>query len=223
MASPTVEHMTPEQLTGTSLLFPIGHYIGAYHPGAGEPLAYHSIRVGQSRVALRSDEEFRMWALCHGFTGEQNVRPWTRDGALRAASATGLDGARELLDGLLGEDIVVEVKAGTDEAVSFARQHRVVPLLYGVGQTQSDPPRQGIGLGGQVALQVNNLAFELWRFGHLADNLWQFTQLQSEVLRTSAGLSDSLTRPDQLLLSLLWELQWLLPYNAVYLDNATDA
>ncbi|MGH3715915.1 MAG: hypothetical protein ACRDT4_21010 [Micromonosporaceae bacterium] len=223
MPETAVNDVTPEMLVGQKFLFPIGHYIGAYHPGTDEPLAYHTVRIGRTPTRLTSDAEFTLWALSHGLTGDDAVRPWGRDEVLRVAERERVDQAPRLLDELIGEDIIIEVAAGTPDAIEFAKAHRVVPLMFGIGQTSEDPPRNGIGLGSQVVLEVTNMAYELWRFGHLAGDLWQFAQLHSEALGATAGLPREMTQPDQLLLGFFWELQRMLAHNVVYLDSAPES
>ncbi len=205
-----------------TIILPIGHYVGAYHPGPGEPLAHHTVRIGRTPVRLQSDEEFGLWALCHGLTGDAASRTWSRDGVLAAAAESGIADAPRLLQELITEDIVVEVAPDTPDSIDFAKSYRVVPLMFGVGLTGDDPVTAGIGLQGQPAIEVTSFGYELWRFGHRVGNLWDFGRIHGEALAQAAGASREETAPEQMLLHIFWELQPLLACNAVYLDFASD-
>lgn len=201
------------------MIFPIGHYIGAFHPGPDAPLAHHSVRIGAHAMRLLSDDELGVWALSHGVPDEA-ARPWTRDQVLAMAERAGIADVQQILDDLLYEEMLVEVMPDSPEAVGFAEDHRVAPLLAGSIKPATSEGARAIGVAGQPLIELNNIAFELWRLGHLADSLWDYTQLYGDALRNQAGLSAQETVPEQLLLRLLWELQPMLARGAVYLDAA---
>ncbi len=203
-----------------TIILPIGHYVGAYFPGPDEPLQHHTVRVGQTPVRLRSDDEFGIWALAHGFSGEDAVRPWTRQHIVAVAREAGLDNAPEIVADLLAEDVLAEVTMNTQDSVEFAMAYRPAPLMFGVGVTREEPVAVGIGLQGQPAVETSSYGFELWRFGHRAGSLWEFGRIQGELLRDEAGMSETETAPEQMLLHTFWELQALLASNVVYLDLA---
>ncbi|MGH3656212.1 MAG: hypothetical protein ACRDUA_06100 [Micromonosporaceae bacterium] len=213
---------TDSESPAGTIVLPIGHYVGAYYPGPDEPLAHHTVRIGRAPVRLQSDEEFGLWALSHGLTGEDATHTWSREDVLSAATDADIQDAPRLLQELINEDIIVDVAPGTADSIDFAKSYRVVPLMFGVGMTSDDPVTAGIGLQGQPAVEVNSFGYELWRFGHRVGNLWDFGRIHGEALAEAAGASREETTPEQMLLHIFWELQPLLACNAVYLDVATD-
>lgn len=199
-----------------SLVFPLGHYIGAYYPEDGAPLSYHTVRIGRQPIRLHSDDELAIWGLAHG--GEQRDRPWTRQDVLDMAETAEIPDAEQLLDELIHDDIIVEVLPGTEDAIDFAEAHRVVPLQFGLGPGDT-PGLHRIGFGDQAALEVDGFTFELWRLGRLADDLWGFCEAYGESLRTtSPDLPADETAAEQLLTRALPEIQTLLGRHAAYLD-----
>ncbi|MQA25551.1 MAG: hypothetical protein GEU94_08770 [Micromonosporaceae bacterium] len=203
----------------TTIVLPIGHYVGAHYPGPGEPLEDHTVRIGATPVHLLSDEEFGVWVLAHGLAGPDAEAPWTRRHLLDAAAEASVDDAPELLEELLEEGVVAEVALGTTESVEFAKEHRVAPLMAGMGLVSEDPVAVRIGVYGIQTAEVNGFAFELWRLGHRAGSLWDFCQMQGAFLRDETGLSAADSTPEKMLLMSLLELQTLLASNAVYLDT----
>ena len=199
------------------LIFPLGHYIGAYYPGTDEPLAYHTVRIGRQPIRLGSDAELTLWGLAHGGADEA-ATPWTRSQVIALAEDAEIPDADELLDELIADDIIVEVHPDSADAIDFAEAHRVMPLLFGLGASGSDSSLRQIGFGAQVAAEVDSFTFELWRYGRLTDNLWSFCTVYGEALRQAVGLSEEETAPERLLSRALHDIQRLLARHAAYLD-----
>jgi hypothetical protein len=206
-------------LSSEPLIFPLGHYIGAYHPEDGAPLAYHTIRIGRQPVRLGSDQELVLWGLAHG-DPEDVKRPWTRQDVLKLADDAEIPDADELLQELINDDIIVEVRPGTNDAIDFAEAYRVVPMLFGLGPGGTNGSLHRLGLGTQTSIEVDDLTFELWRLGHLTDDLWTFCDLYGEALRRAGGRAEADTAPESLLTQVLWDIQPLLGAQAAYLDTS---
>lgn len=211
----------------TGLVLPLGHYLGRYHPQAHAPARYHKVRLGRSLVRL-GEAGFAVWLLCHRRAEQRGVR-WTRHDVLDAAcehwDAVG-PSTREpppdperLLDSLIDEGVVAEVEPGTEEAVRFARTHRINPLMTGLGNTATEPHRFGIGpLGGPPVVIVDALGFEVWQWGRLERDLWQVA-LRLVAVEDRVSPARKAT-PEDMLTEVLQRLPLLLAHHAAYLDLA---
>lgn len=210
----------------TGLVLPLGHYLGRYHPQAYAPARYHKVRLGRSLVRL-GEAAFTVWLLCHG-ARDPGTR-WTRRDVLDAARETW--GAvrspvqepspdpERLLDSLIDEGVVAEIEPGTEDAIRFARTHRINPLMTGLGNTATEPHRFGIGpLDGPPAVIVDTLGFETWQWGRLEPDLWQVA-LRLVVVEDRVNPTRKAT-PEDMLAEVLERLPLLLSHHAAYLDLA---
>jgi len=212
----------------TGLVLPLGHYLGRYHPQAHAPARYHQVRLGRNLVRL-GEAGFAGWLLCHGRHVEQPSARWTRSdvldavrehwGAVRPATREPPPDPERLLDSLIDEGVVAEVVPGTEDAIRFARRHRINPLMTGFGNTATEPHRFGIGPpGGPPAVTVDTLGFEVWQWGRLERDLWQ-------VALRLVGVEDQVNParkaiPEDMLTEVLERLPPLLTHHAAYLDLA---
>ena len=114
------------------LLFPVGHLLGASYPRAGSPEHVVQVRVGPEVVDL-DDPSFSVWALAHGLPGRGPEDPWTRDSVQQAAQDQALGDVPGIVDALLTDRLLVEVPLDPAAAVAFAEQHRLLPLVEGLG------------------------------------------------------------------------------------------
>jgi hypothetical protein len=57
-------------------MFPVGHPMGPFHPGVGQPRQHHSLRIGKLAITM-GDEPFAVWAAAH--RPPDRAEPWTRD------------------------------------------------------------------------------------------------------------------------------------------------
>jgi hypothetical protein len=205
-------------MTAAGFVLPVGHYLGRHHPQPNAPVRYHKVRLGRDLLRL-SDDVFRLWTLSHGVPDRPGSRPWTREAVLDAARQ--LPDPERGLDTLIGDGLVVEITPGTPDAVRFARDYRVQPLMTGLGNTARDPLRFGIGVLGQPpAVTVDVLGFELWQWGRLDHDLWQVAHRLASVRgRVTDGSAD----PERMLTEILRRLPVLLGHNAVYLDRSGNS
>jgi len=202
-------------MTPTEFVLPVGHYLGRYHPQRHAPPRYHKVRLGSDLLRL-SDDAFTVWALSHGVPHRSAVEPWTRLAVLEAAGQ--LADPERQFNALVRDGLVAEGASGTPDAIRFARNYRIRPLMTGLGNTAREPTRFGIGvIGRPAAVTVDLLGFELWQWGRLDQNLWQTAhRLRSVQSPDSPGSID----PEQMLTEVLRRLPVLLGHNAVYLDRA---
>lgn len=206
------------------VVFPVGHYTGVFHPAVGAPPKYHSLRIGQLAVTLPDERAFAVWAAAHR-PPDQPAEPWTRAAVVAAArDRLGVDDPAPVLAELLDSGLLVEVTPGTPDAVDFARAHRVVPLMVGLGNTPDEPLRYGLGLFGMApVVRVSSLVYDVWQWGSLGASLWDVCQAFAQA-GTEAEVSDPQERdPEAVLTAFLNALQLLLGPNAAYLDEARPA
>lgn len=201
------------------LILPVGHYVGAYHPTRGAPLAYHTVRIGSRPFRLHTHAELMMWLLAHGPDREATT-PRTRARVLEAARSRFPD-AEEILDALVAEDVIVEVRPGTEDALGFAMNHRVMPLLFGLWSDRPDHSVRPLGLGTRSAVEVDGFGLDLWRFSGQAGDLWEFCETYARKADRAAD-SDPSATADDLLSRALHQTQALLARHAVYLDASPD-
>ncbi|MFI5955614.1 hypothetical protein [Cryptosporangium sp. NPDC051539] len=179
-----------------SILLPVGHLLGSeYDEATGE--ATQRIRVGPDVVHL-DGPRFAVWSLAHGTS--------TVDGVL----ASGLPDADVALAALLDDGLVTVVAPDAVEA--FARRHRLVPLMLGLGNLPESPEVYQIGLPGSPLLHVSAAVFDVFRWSPVENDLW------SAGMATAGRLGS--VGPEELLGELLAVVHTLLASSAVCLDAA---
>ncbi len=214
-----------DQLTGSdqALIFPVGHYLGPFYPGAGAELRHHGVRIGTNLYRLDTDQELAVWGFAHGVAGQFGPPTrWTR-AAVESAHGGGAETAATL-DRLLERELVVEVMPGTPDAAEFAGDVRLRALLMGTGHSAQHPGFYGIGpLPNETAVLVPAELFELWEWGPGFDDLWAACELFAAVNR-DAGATDASrpAEPAAVLDALLPQLHVLLAAGAAYLDEAAE-
>jgi hypothetical protein len=200
-----------------ALVLPLGQLIGTM-PDDSAGGHHHGIRRG-GVVEELSDAELAAWAVAHGPPDDEaSPQPWTAT-ALRTHLA-GLDvpDPAAIVDRLLARDLLVEVALDAEGGPEFARGHRAVPILYGLGNSAEEPWMYGIGLLGHEMIQVTRPIFELWAWAHLDDNLWLACQTFAETERAAGGTDPEVCDPARVLIGFLSALHGLLGMHAVYLD-----
>jgi hypothetical protein len=166
---------------GTDGLAAVGHYLGAFPEDDGR--WYHEIRRGPDIEQL-TDEQARAWAA----PGDPGHQPATIDELTRR--------------GLL-------VPLSWSDATGFARAHRMLPLLCGLGPDPDDGGRWQIGVPGQPLVGVDRLGYDLWIEAGGHPSLWAACE-------SYAGPGD----PHAVLLALLERLGTLTATGAACLDLA---
>lgn len=191
------------------LVLPIGHLHGS---GPGGAL----VRVGPEQVEL-DDTRFAVWSLAHGLPDRDPTQPWTPDALLATAAAQGLGDLRAVLEDLVADRLVrqVDPRAG----VRFAEQHRLVPLVLGLGNDPDAVTTWSLGLLGQPLVEVTGTTLDLVQYADLDPDLWSAVQNVARVARASGYTEEAAADPERLLADVLGSLHPLLSTNAVCLDT----
>jgi hypothetical protein len=185
------------------LIFPIGHGVGARRVRRG--VSFHDL----------SDAEFVVWTVAHGRPEAlPDEQPWLRRHVLDAAA--GVDDPAAVLDTLLERGLLVEVDRAA--ATGFARAHRVMPLMLGLGTIAEDRSLFGIGFLGQPVLGVGHVVYDLWQWSPMDDTLWATCESAAEVARRAGSTDPDYTDPDRLLDGFLDSLNALVCVHAACLD-----
>jgi len=204
---------------GEPLLFPVGHYLGARHRVQEPTNVAQQVRRGATFHDL-TNQQLTIWTLAHGSPeAVHNEVAWRRRSVEELAKITGLIGAADLVQELIGMGLLVEVVPGTDQALDFAKTHRVVPLMLGLGNTADEPWLFGIGFISQPILQVTHPIYDLWQWSAMDDTLWATCENAADVASRAKSTDPEYTDPDKLLTGFLGSLHALLFANAAYLDD----
>jgi len=197
------------------LVFPVGHDLGPYHPSAGQPAVRHEVRIGRTVYGLPGPAEHEAWLLAHGAFG---VAPLTMSRYRDRLRDSGIRNAAEIAGSLAADGLIRRVPPSGEGAVEFARQHRVMPLMTGIGiPDQSRPGRYAIGVFGRPMTYVDEIGYWLWLHGHRWDDLWLASTALAE---TQPG--ESTGEPAASLTLILTRLHQLLSASAAYLDASWD-
>ncbi len=201
-----------------ALLFPIGHCIGAYYDAPNSTEHFFQVRVGPDVIRL-NDDQFAIWSLAHGVPDRPTDQPWNRETVLTAARRAGIPMADNVLEGLIQDYVLFETTPGTDSAVDFARRHRLIPLMLGLGNTSEEPRLYSVGMVGMPVVSMSAVAYDLYEWAHMDSNLWLACE-GAAATAVRVGIEDRLaTDPVLLLDALLGTLHSLLSPNAAYLDT----
>lgn len=202
---------------GERLLFPVGHHVGARHRVESDEVL-EQVRRGATFHDLTS-QEYAVWTLAHGSPeAVQNEVPWTRKAVEELARVAGLTAVSEVVDKLMETGLLVEVAPGTDEALAFAKAHRVVPLMLGLGNTADEPWLFGIGFLGQPILQVTHPIYDVWQWSAMDDTLWATCLSAVDVARRAKSTDPETTDPTKLFAGFLGTIHALLLSKAACLD-----
>jgi hypothetical protein len=194
------------------LIFPIGHQIGARFQ-AGQIVAAQQVRRGGKFHDL-TERQAEVWRLAHGVPEEIDRQiPWQRGSIEERITASG-----PVIDDLMGLGLLVEATPGTAQAEEFARAHRLVPLMLGLGNSQSDPDSFGIGFLSQPTLQVSHPIYDVWQWSTMDDSLWNTCDNATDVARRAGSTDPESTDTSRLLTGIVSSLHALLATSAGYLD-----
>ena len=200
------------------LLFPIGLFVGTFPDGASGH--HHEIRRG-AKVQEISDPDLAGWAFAHGAPDAASGTDqwWDRATVERQLRERGIERATDIVDGLLTRGLLAEVPTEGPAAVAFARAHRVVPTLYGLGNSAEHPWRYSIGLLGQELVQVGWPVFEIWAWGDIDGDLWRACESFARQERDAGAADPTTGDPALVLAGFLRALHGLLNAQAAYLDS----
>lgn len=199
------------------LVFPVGHDLGAFHPGRGRPVARYEIRAGRTTYGLPTGDEYRVWLVAHGVPGQPLTWPRYR-ADLRAS---GVPDAAGIAGRLAADGLLWRVPPSGDAAVGFAARHRVMPLMTAVGMAEETPPEgYSLGLPGHPTVHVDSLGYWLWLWGGQWDSLWHASAALAGT-RLGAAVGDG--DPRACLAAVLAELPQLISSGTACLDAAAGA
>ncbi|MGQ0840908.1 hypothetical protein [Actinokineospora sp.] len=195
-----------------ALLVPIGHSLGAFHPGDGTDHV-QQVRVGADVVEL-GDTDFGLWALAHGLPDSAGgpAVPCTRAGLREAAADT------DSLPGFLRTGLIAEVTPGSAESVEFASTHRLVPLALGLGNDAEQPWLYSVGLLYQPLVLMTGALYDLWQWAHLAPDLWSACREAAGVAEAAGVTEPEQTQPELVLAGLFGSLHQLLSAHVACVD-----
>lgn len=206
---------------GVTRLFPIGHCIGPYYDPSTATDPFFQVRIGPDVIRL-SSEQFAIWGLAHGAPDRAPDEPWDRHRVVTAADSAGVTDGHRVVDELLLHGALVEVSADTDSTLDFARRHRMLPLMVGLGNTAHEPRLYAAGLVGKPIVVMSSMIYDLFGWAHMDADLWSACQRASETA-LRVGVADITgTHPLRLLQTLLDILHTLLSPNVVYLDARAE-
>lgn len=194
------------------LVFPVGHLMGTYHDDNDGH--HHEVRRG-GEVHELTDHELTAWMSAHGAPDDLADTTWTDTELVRFLNANRVPRPAPLVDTLLDRKLLVEVTPGTDTAVAFARAHRVVPTMHGLGNSAEAPWLYSIGLMGQERIRVSRLVFELWAWSHVDRDLWH----GCETLAALEKADPQASSPTDVLDGFLATLHGLLGAQVAFIDT----
>jgi hypothetical protein len=185
------------------LIFPIGHRVGTRQVRRG--VSFHDL----------SAAEFGVWTAAYGSPEAlRDEQPWHRRHVVDAVAD--VDDPVTALDALLDRGLLIEVDRSNP--TDFARGHRLIPLMLGLGNTVDDPALFGIGFIGQPVLNVGHVVYDLWQWSPMDDSLWATCENAADLARRAGSTDPDYTDPDRLLGGFLGSLNALLCTRAACLD-----
>jgi hypothetical protein len=197
------------------LMLPVGVEFGA---GRSSDEPTWLVRRG-ARVHDLDEAEHAVWVLAHGSTlAVANRTTWRRSNVVALAEASGVSDAAQIVADLLVAGLLVEVVPESDDARAFAMQHRLVPLMLGLGNSLEEPSLFNIGFFGQPVLEVDYATYDLWQWSAMDGPLWHTCVGSADVARRSNAREPNYLEPDKLLTGLLREMHRLLFVRAACLD-----
>jgi hypothetical protein len=195
--------------TDRELLIPVGHDLGVVYSGAIE--RRQQVRVGVE-VAELADREFAVWLLAHGVDDQD--RP-TRSSLVERAGNLGLD-SEHVVERFLRDGLLVAVDPAADDAVGFAQEHQLFPLLQGLGPDPDQPWMQTVGFLNHPVAQVSVAVYDVLMWAQLAPELWSGCHDAAKVAE-QAGAPE--TDPRTVLSGVLGQVHGLLCVRAAYFDR----
>ena len=200
----------------TTLLLPVGHDLGAFHPGDGESAPVRQVRLGAQLNEL-TEAEFLVWTLAHGLVDDEGQPvPGTAAGIGEHVDEPAA------ISSLVERGLLAEVTPGSPESVRFASAHQLLPLALGLGNSEEQPWLFAAGLLYQPLVMMTGAMYDLWQWAHLSPNLWSACQELAEVA-AGAGIEDpEQTDPEQVLAGALGSVHQLLGVRVACVDVRSE-
>jgi hypothetical protein len=187
------------EATAEPLIIPLGRFAGADH-------RTHRVDTDHA-TELLSEESVAVWRLAHGPLDPILAAsvPWTRAELTRYAGLAGVPDPAVVVADLIVRGLLTQSPVRGDAAMGFARTHRAVPLMFGLGNRPDLPHAFTIGYFDRDHVVVTETVFDVWAACGAADTLWD------ACLRCAPG------RPADALTRFLDDAHRLLAADAVYL------
>jgi hypothetical protein len=152
--------------TAEPLIVPLGRFAGADQ-------RTHRVDTDHT-VEQLSEESVAVWRLAHGPLDPILAAsvPWTRTELTRYAGLAGVPDPAGVLADLLAWGLLAETPVRGDAATVFARTHRAVPLMFGLGNRPDLPHAFTIGYFDRDHVVVTGTVFDVWAACGSADSLW---------------------------------------------------
>jgi hypothetical protein len=196
------------------LLFPIGHQVGPRYQ-ASQMIAAQQVRRGAEFHDL-TEQQAQVWLLARGVPEEiDRQTPWQR-----ASVEERVPGSGPVIDELQDLGLLVETTPRTPQAEEFARAHRLVPLMLGLGNSANDTDTFAVGFLSQPALQVSHPIYDVWQWSTMDDSLWNTCENATDVARRAGSTELDAIDTSRLLAGIVGSLHALLVSSAAYLDVA---
>ncbi|GAA4698695.1 hypothetical protein [Phytohabitans rumicis] len=206
-------------MTGTPLMFPVGHYLGPDGGTSGRLAGAHRVRAGGQVRTLPGGDPYTLWLLAHGVAG--GPQPWTPAHAFAAAEWLSTDRFHRAVEDLARRGLLLVIDPDSAEAAAMARSYRWHSMLHGHGMRLEWSGRYGIGGAEGPWLLVDNLAHDIWRWAPITPTLWDACEALAPSYRRPPNDDDPIvTGPDDLLPHLLRRLHPLACAHAGFLDEA---
>ncbi|MEU4448432.1 tetratricopeptide repeat protein [Actinosynnema sp. NPDC050801] len=208
------------------VVLPVGHFAGPLYtsPDAAAPESFE-VRFRHGIFSL-SAAEYAVWAVSHGdpsLLGDPADQvPNTREVVEYAARMAGVTEPEPVFDSLVEDGLLVHTELTGEPAREFARRHRVVPLVLGLGNSPQNPVLFQIGMPDAPRATVAYDIYHLWLFTHRAPNLWDALVNMGKEAEQSNAESDGVelvSDPDVLLETALGALRVLVSTSCAYVDR----
>jgi hypothetical protein len=193
----------------------VGHDLGVVHTGANQHRRH--IRLG-AEIAELSDHEYAVWLLPHG-VGDKN-RP-TLGTLVEQAGEIGMTSAQatDVIERFVREGLLVVAEPDGDRMVEFARGHRLVPLVVGLGVEEEAPRMRVVGAWGRPVARVSVAMFDVLMWAQLRPDLWSGCCDAAEVAVQAGVTAEEEIEPRRVLAGVLGRVHGLLGVRAAYFDR----
>jgi hypothetical protein len=153
-------------------VLPVGHLLGPFFTSADTEIPESvDIRIGTELAPLPPDA-YLVWAAAHGDPRAVAKAPMTRAATLARVGGAVSD-ADHVYRQLVSRHLLVEIISTKQGRRDFAENHRVLPLVLGLGNSPDWPEEFVVGMVGSPAVTLPASAFVVWMFGHHYHTLWQ--------------------------------------------------
>ena len=196
------------------LVFPVGQFGGVVRGDSPTDVRFR-IRRGNAVFTIEP-EPGALWLAAHGRREKIATTEWTRDAVTRGRAPTDpvADGIR--WGTLTGNGLIAEIDPNGAEAVEFARTHRLVPRMHGLGNRSEQPNVFMAGYAPDGVATFTWHQWRLWRESHLEPSLWDGCERQVENERRAGRRVDARF----LLADTLRGMHIMLGFQLAYLDVA---